>query len=97
MKHEIKSYKLTIFNTQYTVVSDEKEELLLQYAAYIDTVMQDIASRSRLQDVQKIAVLAALKIAHTMFDLENTVTHCLQQNNNLIKHIDQEIEKLAQP
>lgn len=97
MKHEIKSYKLTIFNQQYTVVSDEPEEDLLNYAAYVDQVMQDIATRSRLQDVQKIAVLAALKIVHTMFDLEHKVAHCAQQNNDLIKRIDQEIEKLAQP
>lgn len=95
MKNEIKSYKMTIFDSQYTLVSDEHEARIIKSAHYVDTIMKEIAEKSRLHDVQKIAVLAALKIVHCMFDLQDELENSKQIEHSLVKRIEQEIENLA--
>lgn len=63
MKSEVKKYSLIVFGDSYTVVSDEPEVCVLSAASLVDQLMQEIASKASEMPVQKLAILAALKIA----------------------------------
>ncbi len=66
MKPEVKKYTITVFGDSYTVVSDESEECVLTAALYVDQLMKEIASKASDMPSQKVAILAALKIALQM-------------------------------
>lgn len=70
MKPEVKKYTLTVFGDSYTIVSDEPEQHILAAANHVDRLMNDISAKAQDMPVQKLAVLAALKIALTAHSLE---------------------------
>lgn len=63
MKPEVKKYSLTVFGDSYVIVSDEPEQYVVSAACHVDQLMQEIAAKAPAMPVQKLAVLAALKIA----------------------------------
>ena len=66
MKPEVKKYTITVFGDSYTVISDESEEYVVSAALQVDQLMKEIASKASDMPSQKIAILAALKIALQM-------------------------------
>ena len=84
------SYKVSIFGDQYTIKTDESNDLVVKAAALVDSTMKEIAHASNL-DVRSIAVLAALRIAHQMMVASQNQTG----NEALIHLIDQELIKLG--
>ena len=91
MNNEAKSYTVHIFDDQYTLVSDELQEHIDQSAAFVDSLMQDIAKKSGVKDVKKVAVLAALCTASTMLHLEKQVEHNKHKEDELVARIEQEL------
>jgi len=71
MKNTIqKSYKVTIFNESYTLMSTEQEELLtMQAVSLVDTLMKEISQQYQFTDSKKIAVLAAIRLAYDVTQL----------------------------
>ena len=63
MDLELKKYRARVFGDTYSIVSDEKESLILESVKIVDGIMREIAEASQVVDHKKIAVLAALKIA----------------------------------
>ncbi len=91
MKNEKKNYRVQIFGDEYTVISDESENQVIQAATLIDSLMHEIIQNAQLTDPKKIAVFAALRIASKLLDCEQS----LETDNNkkvaLVEYIEQEL------
>jgi cell division protein ZapA (FtsZ GTPase activity inhibitor) len=67
---ELKKYRARIFGDTYSIVSDEKETLILEAVKIVDSAMREIAEASPVVDPKKIAVLTALRIATRALHVE---------------------------
>ena len=94
MMNTKKSYKVTIFGDQYTLVSDESEQRVVQSASLVDTLMKEIAAASKISDHKKIAVLAALRLASKLDALESEVSHSDNEKERLLQRIEKELLSL---
>jgi cell division protein ZapA len=69
MTDKAKSLDVTIMGRSYKVTCpDEERDALLQAVAYLDQKMAEIKSSGRVASVERIAVMAALNIAHEMLE-----------------------------
>jgi cell division protein ZapA len=60
---------VTILEREYRLAcTPEEKESLLKCAAYLDGKMQTIRATGKLMGADRIAVMAALQIAHELFD-----------------------------
>ncbi|MCX5921990.1 MAG: cell division protein ZapA [Candidatus Dependentiae bacterium] len=91
MIKNVKNYKVTIFGDQYSLMSDESEETIVQAAALVDSLMREIAQYSKVSDGKKIAVLTALRIASRVSALESEHEMIKHHKEKLIDQIDQEL------
>jgi len=91
MNIEKRKLKIEIFNDQYSLISDEKEADVLKASLIVDKLMREIADRSSLQDEKKIAVLAALKIASKLVDLENSLQYYEQKHLEFADMIEKKV------
>ncbi len=91
--NEAKSYKILIFDEQYSLLSDESAEHIAQSAALIDGYMRDIAQKGSIKDPKKVAVLAALCVASKMLHLESDITQRASKEADLVA----KIERLFEP
>jgi len=67
MTDKAKSLDVNIMGRSYKVTCpDEEREALLQAVAYLDQKMGEIKSGGRVASVERIAVMAALNIAHEL-------------------------------
>lgn len=80
MNIEKNKLKVEIFNEQYSLISDEKEADILKASLMVDALMREIADKSNLNDEKKIAVLAALRMASKLVNLENSLHYCNQKH-----------------
>ena len=70
MALEGKRVSVTVYGMELSIVSSEEPEKTRQYAEYVDTMMRQIASRiGGHTDLNRVAVLALLQIAHELFTL----------------------------
>jgi len=91
MMNTIKNYKVTIFGDQYTLASDESNEVIIQASNVVDSLMKEIAQHSKISDAKKIAVLAALQIASKAVMLESESDAIKRHKEKLIDRINQEL------
>ena len=91
MNSSVKKYNLKVFGDSYTIVSDEPEAIILAAASHVDELMQAIASNKRDVSVQKVAVLAALKVAFTLQSLEVAQEHTKAFIKQLIDSVPSEL------
>ena len=61
--YEKKRYIVRILGDDYTIVSDETDSHVMASAKQVNDLMADIIAKVPSANVQKIAVLAALRIA----------------------------------
>lgn len=95
MKHDIKKYTVTIFDTTYTVRSNEHEEHIQRAAEQVDFYMKEISLGSSGLDQKTIAVLAALKFASRMAFLEFSIQERTQREQDLVDKITVELSMPA--
>ena len=80
--------KIDIFDDQYCLVSDEKEEDIVKASHLVDTLMREIANKSSLHDGKKIAVLSALRIASKLINFQNSLQNCENKQKELVNIIE---------
>jgi cell division protein ZapA len=69
MTDKAKSLDVNIMGRSYKVTCpDEEREALLQAVAYLDQKMGEIKSSGRVASAERIAVMAALNIAHELLE-----------------------------
>lgn len=89
--NETKSYKISILDDQYALLSDESEDRVQHLAKHVDKVMREIADKAHGATPKKIAVLAALQFASKMFALEEQVRKAESVQDKLNELIDDEL------
>jgi cell division protein ZapA len=66
---------ITLLGKEYRVACPpENKEALLRAVAYIDAQMRDIAEKTRSNISERIAVMAALNVAHEFLSLQNQLS-----------------------
>ena len=91
MDNKIKSCKVTIFGDCYSLVTTEAEDCVVQASHLVDSIMREIANKSTLVDEKKVAVLAALRLASKVIQLEDAVDKAKRKENQLVESIEQEL------
>lgn len=89
-----KSYTVHIFGQEYTVVSDEAETDIVQAAGLVHEIMETVAMQTTGMNKQKVAVLAALQLAHDLVRAQKDVEQRKQQEDALVSFIDHKIASL---
>ena len=70
MNQKSKTLDVTIMSRTYKVAcSDEERNALLSAVAYLDRKMSEIKSAGRVASAERIAVMAALNLAHELLRL----------------------------
>lgn len=88
MKNENRC-KITIFGDEYTLVTNEPIEHVVQAAHMVDSFMQEVAKASAgTASDKKVAVLASLRLASTLLGLENAQEKEKRRNEYIIERID---------
>jgi cell division protein ZapA len=84
--------EIEIYGQKYKirVKGEEDEKYISHLTSYVDQKMHEVAVKSKSADGLKIAVLAALNIADDFFTVQNR----LDQLNEVIGHMESEIESL---
>jgi cell division protein ZapA (FtsZ GTPase activity inhibitor) len=84
------TYKLLIFDDQYSIVSDEPAMQINKAASMIDTCMRDIAAKLSHVDEKRVAVLVALQMASRILALESQLEGVSDHQKKLIDRIETE-------
>ena len=94
MNEELKSIRVSIFGREYNVKGGSDEEYIKGLAAYVDSVMRDIADRTGVLSSSRIAILAALNIADEMHkEVERSREHADRLARKLEEALGTESEK----
>jgi len=88
MMYEKKRYIVHILGDAYTIISDETESHVMASAKQVDDLMADIINKVPSADTQKIAVLAALRIASDLLHRQTQI----QESDSKIEACIQKIE-----
>ena len=90
-----KQHEVSILGDRYTIMSDESAESVSMLTQKVDALMKDIASKTGLKDVRRIAVLAAIKLMHQVQELETSVQQKDREESQLINYINQQLSSLS--
>ncbi|MCL4801398.1 MAG: cell division protein ZapA [Burkholderiales bacterium] len=72
MTDKSKALDVTILGRSYRVsCADDEREALLEAVDYVDRKMSEIKAAGRVNSVERIAVMAALNIAHELLTARN--------------------------
>ena len=88
MNSQLKKYKAHILGDTYSIVSDEKESFILESVQSVDSVMREISEKMPTMDKQKVAVLAALKIASGKIQLEHFIEEEKKLSSKIMDVLD---------
>lgn len=58
-----------IFGERYTIQGDSEESYMKELARFVDKMMLDVADNAKVISRPQIAILAAINIAHELFQL----------------------------
>lgn len=86
---EAKKYKVKIGEQYYSILSDESQELVLNTASVIDSLISEIVQKGF--DVQSATVLVALRFGFKANSLDLALSNLQVKHNNLLNLIDQNI------
>ncbi len=93
MSKEIKPVTVQILDKDYLVSCPEDErDALTASAQYLDTKMREIRSSGKVVGADRIAVMAALNIAHELLDKQHQKDDYQQSISSRIRAIQSKIE-----
>lgn len=67
-----KTIEIEIYGQRYSIKGDADEEYVRRVAAYVDEHIRTLAQGMKTATLSKLAVLAALNLAHELFQSEHT-------------------------
>lgn len=91
MMSEKKRYVVQIYGQEYTLVSDETQEHVLKSAYLVDEAIRSIANASSRVDIQKAAVLTAVRLAGDLLNVQQELHTIELRQETLVQHIAQEL------
>lgn len=87
---ESKPVSVHIMDKEYLIACEEDERELLQSAVnLLNEKMQEVRNSGSVIGTERIAVMAALHIAHDLIEYKN-------QNDNYASRIDNDVKRLRQ-
>ena len=93
MSKEVKPVTVQILDKDYLVSCPEDErDALTASAQYLDAKMREIRSSGKVVGADRIAVMAALNIAHELLDKQHTKDDFQQSISSRIRAIQSKIE-----
>ena len=82
-----------ILDREYQVAClEEEKQPLLDSARYLDSKMKDIKGDHKVVGTDRIAVMAALNIAHEYLQIKNTHGDSANISNDALSSLQQKIE-----
>lgn len=94
MKHDRVQYKVNILDEQYTIISDEPFEHIMQASAKVDELIKKIVAKSSTADIKKAAILASLQIMSELINVKTAVAYDVHQQMNLLHNMEKAITLL---
>ena len=94
--NDSKSYKITLFGENYTLVSDESEQHIVEVSQRVDLLMKEIALKLPQAPTEKVAVLVALQLASQLLHAKELSTSYELHQEQLVERINQELHRLNQ-
>ena len=85
---ENKKCVVTIFGDEYTLVTTESEKHVMESATSVDQLMKAIAKQAPSYEVKRVAVLAALRLASKVLELEQKLQAQQIHMQELVKDLD---------
>jgi len=88
---------VTILGKEYQIACPEEEKnALIASAQMVHENMEKIRSTGKVVGVDRIAVMAALNLAHELFDLKNNEDHDIEKVNNKILQLKERVNAFLQ-
>ncbi len=91
MISEKKRYIVQINGQEYTLVSDEAQDHVFKAAHLVDEVIRSIATKASQADMQKVAVLTAVRLASDLLNIQEELHDIEKRQEILVQHIAQEL------
>ncbi|TDO06671.1 MULTISPECIES: cell division protein ZapA [Halomonas] len=89
--------EITLLERSYAIACPPDEQDKLERAArYLDRAMQGIHSRGRVVDREKIAIMAALNIAHELLETLDDQRAGERSLNKLNKRLDKALDAMPE-
>ena len=92
MISEPKQYSVTIFNEEYTIVSDESEQHVTEATQLVNSVIQEITAKAPTMDPKRVAVLAAIRLASNVVSLDEQQLMRKQKEEALVGLVEQALK-----
>jgi len=87
--------RVNIFGEEYPVTAPATAEYINELAGYVDKKMREVTARIQSKQPARIAVLAAMNIAHELFserrEKESQLTSVEAKANDLLVWMDQKL------
>jgi cell division protein ZapA (FtsZ GTPase activity inhibitor) len=96
MKKELRSYRVTILGEEYSLMSDETEEHIVESANYVHILLQDALRKAPYSDPKKITILIALKLASELLTKQTVSKQQEEKTIELLQDIDRLVYTLLQ-
>lgn len=65
--------EVEIFGQKYLIKGEGDEAYILKLAEYVDSKMREVHGKIQLSTPEKVAILAALNVAHELFSLRKEI------------------------
>lgn len=93
MSEDAQPVTVMILDKEYRIACSENEKSeLLQSARFLDEKMREIRSGGKVIGTDRIAVMAALNIAHELMQQRNEKQNVSQNLNKRIQRLQEKIE-----
>ncbi|MBU2712599.1 cell division protein ZapA [Zooshikella harenae] len=88
---------VSILDKDYRVSCGEEEKAALVEAAnYLDSKMRDIRGTGKVIGLERIAVMAALNIAHELLQLAKSISKDQEETKRQVEQIVKKVDKVLQ-
>jgi cell division protein ZapA len=92
MSQEAKPVSFYILDKQYQAAcADDEKDALLASAHYLDKQMREIRDTGKVVGVERIAVMAALNIAHELLEIQKN-GQANESVNQRIRHLHEKLD-----
>lgn len=92
MIRDVEQVAVSILGESFTFVTDEGRKSVDDSARRVDMLMHEIAAKMRTPDPRRVAILAALRLAHELGAAEQRF---VSQQQHLVDVIDRELASLS--
>ncbi|PCJ36746.1 MAG: cell division protein ZapA [Moraxellaceae bacterium] len=93
MSQELKAVNIKILEKEYGVsCPPDEEDELLSSARLVDSKMRDIRKSGKIVGMDRIAVMAALNIAHELIKAQKEIKHHGNDTEKQLARIQEKVE-----